>query len=114
MYLFYYTREVKDGDVVKEVNEPSYIDSQTRLLWFLVLQYWGMFILRENYIFNRDNLCFTCIQYYWTGPHYGRRGSLMYKIVFREKEREEYTKEILDKPLETFGTDTSELEEKYK
>ena len=24
--------EVKDGDVVKEVNEPSYIDSQTRLL----------------------------------------------------------------------------------
>lgn len=81
--------EVKDGDVVKEVNEPSYIDSQTRLLWFLVLQYWGMFILRENYIFNRDNLCFTCIQYYWTGPHYGRRGSLMYKIVFKEKRRRE-------------------------
>ena len=23
--------EVKDGDVVTEVNEPSYIDSQTRL-----------------------------------------------------------------------------------
>ena len=23
--------DVKDGDVVKEVNEPSYIDSQTRL-----------------------------------------------------------------------------------
>ena len=23
--------EVKDGDVVKEVNEPSYIDRQTRL-----------------------------------------------------------------------------------
>ena len=32
----------------------------------------------------------------------------------REKEKEEYTKEILDKPLETFGTDTSDLEEKYK
>ena len=31
----------------------------------------------------------------------------------REKEKEEYTKEILDKPLETFGTDTSDLEEKY-
>jgi len=23
--------DVKDGDVVKEVNEPSYIDAQTRL-----------------------------------------------------------------------------------
>ncbi len=32
----------------------------------------------------------------------------------RAKEKEEYTKEILDKPLETFGKDTSELEEKYK
>ena len=33
----------------------------------------------------------------------------------REKEKEEYTKEILDKPLETFGdTDTSELEKKYE
>lgn len=32
----------------------------------------------------------------------------------REKEKEEYTKEILDKPLETFGEDTSDLEEKYK
>lgn len=32
----------------------------------------------------------------------------------REKEKEEYTKEILDKPLETFGTDTSDLEKKYK
>ena len=32
----------------------------------------------------------------------------------RQKEREEFTKEILDKPLETFGNDTSDLEEKYK
>lgn len=32
----------------------------------------------------------------------------------REKEKEEYTKEILDKPLETFGEDTSDLEDKYK
>ena len=24
--------EVKDGDVVKEVNEPSYIDAQQRLI----------------------------------------------------------------------------------
>lgn len=32
----------------------------------------------------------------------------------REREKEEYTKEILDKPLETFGEDTSNLEEKYK
>lgn len=43
---------------------------------------------------------------------------LVYRMIKtkaqREKEREEYTKEILDKPLETFGTDTSELEEKYK
>ena len=31
----------------------------------------------------------------------------------REKEKEEYTKEILSKPLETFGQDTSELEKKY-
>ena len=23
---------IKDGDVVKEVNEPSYIDAQTRLM----------------------------------------------------------------------------------
>lgn len=43
---------------------------------------------------------------------------IIYKLVKskhqREKEKEEYTKEILSKPLETFGTDTSELEEKYK
>lgn len=32
----------------------------------------------------------------------------------RAKEKEDYTKEILDKPLETFSTDTSDLEEKYK
>ena len=32
----------------------------------------------------------------------------------REKEKEEFTKEILDKPLETFGDDTSELEKKYE
>lgn len=32
----------------------------------------------------------------------------------REKEKEEFTKEILDKPLETFGEDTSDLEDKYK
>ncbi|WP_294562587.1 hypothetical protein [uncultured Traorella sp.] len=42
---------------------------------------------------------------------------IIYKIIKskhqREKEKEEYTKEILDKPLETFGTDTSDLEEKY-
>ncbi len=41
----------------------------------------------------------------------------IYKIIKskhqREKEKEEYTKEILDKPLETFGTDTSDLEKKY-
>ena len=43
---------------------------------------------------------------------------LMYKIIKsqnqREKEKEEYTKEILEKPLETFGNDTSDLENKYK
>jgi competence protein ComGC len=43
---------------------------------------------------------------------------VIYKIIknknSREKEREEYTKEILDKPLETFGIDTSELEKKYE
>ena len=42
---------------------------------------------------------------------------VIYKIIKskhqREKEKEEYTKEILEKPLETFGTDTSDLEEKY-
>lgn len=32
----------------------------------------------------------------------------------RKKEKEEYTKEILNKPLEKFGKDTSDLEEKYK
>ena len=32
----------------------------------------------------------------------------------REREKEEYTKKILSTPLETFGEDTSELEEKYK
>lgn len=32
----------------------------------------------------------------------------------REKEKEEYTEKILEKPLETFGTDTSELEKKYE
>lgn len=32
----------------------------------------------------------------------------------REKEKEEFTEKILEKPLETFGTDTSELEKKYK
>lgn len=41
-----------------------------------------------------------------------------YKIIKskhqREKEKEEYTEKILEKPLETFGTDTSELENKYK
>ena len=31
----------------------------------------------------------------------------------RAKEKEEYTKKILNTPLETFGTDTSELEKKY-
>jgi hypothetical protein len=43
---------------------------------------------------------------------------IIYKIIknknSRAKEKEEYTKEILDKPLETFGTDTSELEKKYE
>ncbi len=38
-----------------------------------------------------------------------------YKLfVKRRREKEEYVKDILDQPLETFGTDTSELEEKYK
>ncbi len=32
----------------------------------------------------------------------------------RDKEKEEYTKEILDKPLETFGKDTSDIEKKYE
>lgn len=32
----------------------------------------------------------------------------------REKEKEKYTEEILSKPLETFGNDTSDLEDKYK
>ena len=43
---------------------------------------------------------------------------IIYKMVKnkqkRDKEKEEYTKDILDKPLETFGTDTSELEKKYE
>lgn len=41
-----------------------------------------------------------------------------YKIIKskhkREKEKEEFTEKILEKPLETFGTDTSELEKKYE
>ena len=32
----------------------------------------------------------------------------------REQEKEEYVKDILDKPLETFGEDTSDLEKKYE
>lgn len=32
----------------------------------------------------------------------------------REKEKEEFTEKILEKPLETFGKDTSELEKKYE
>lgn len=32
----------------------------------------------------------------------------------RAKEKEEYTEKILNTPLETFGTDTSELEKKYE
>ena len=43
---------------------------------------------------------------------------VIYKIfkkkTQRDKEKEEYTKEILSKPLETFGKDTSDLEDKYK
>lgn len=43
---------------------------------------------------------------------------ILYKIIKnknkREQEKEEYTKEILSKPLETFGNDTSDLEDKYK
>ena len=27
--------EVKDGETVKEISEPSYIDAQTRLMWLL-------------------------------------------------------------------------------
>lgn len=42
----------------------------------------------------------------------------IYKIIKgkhqREKEKEEFTEKILEKPLETFGTDTSELEKKYE
>lgn len=42
----------------------------------------------------------------------------VYKMVKskhqREKEKEEFTEKILEKPLETFGTDTSELEKKYE
>ena len=34
--------------------------------------------------------------------------------VYTSYEKEEYTKEILSKPLETFGTDTTDLEDKYK
>lgn len=41
-----------------------------------------------------------------------------YKIIKskhqREKEKEEFTEKILEKPLETFETDTSELEKKYE
>lgn len=36
------------------------------------------------------------------------------KKAQREKEKEDYTKEILDKPLETFGEDTTDLEKKYE
>lgn len=32
----------------------------------------------------------------------------------RAKEKEDFTKEILNKPLETFGEDTSDLEKKYE
>lgn len=43
---------------------------------------------------------------------------IIYKILKnknqREKEKEEYTKEILEKPLETFGDDTKDIEDKYK
>ncbi len=43
---------------------------------------------------------------------------IIYKLVKlkakRDKEKEEYTKEILSKPLDTFGNDVSELEKKYK
>lgn len=42
----------------------------------------------------------------------------VYKMVKskhqREKEKEKFTEKILEKPLETFGTDTSELEKKYE
>ncbi len=43
---------------------------------------------------------------------------LIYKVIKkkmqRDKEKEEYTKEILNTPLETFGEDTKDLEDKYK
>lgn len=43
---------------------------------------------------------------------------IIYKILKnknkREKEKEEYTKQILNQPLDTFGNDTSDLEDKYK
>ena len=32
----------------------------------------------------------------------------------RKREKEEYTRQILEAPLEKFGTDTSELEKKYQ
>lgn len=32
----------------------------------------------------------------------------------REKEKEQHTEKVLNTPLETFGTDTSDLEDKYK
>ena len=32
----------------------------------------------------------------------------------RKREKEEYTRQILETPLEKFGTDTSELEKKYQ
>lgn len=42
----------------------------------------------------------------------------LYKMIKnkhkREKEKEEFTEKILEKPLETFGKDTSELEKKYE
>ena len=43
---------------------------------------------------------------------------ITYKIIKnknqREKEKEEYTEKILEKPLETFGNDTSDIEKKYE
>lgn len=43
---------------------------------------------------------------------------ILYKTIKnkykREKEKEKFTEKILEKPLETFGTDTSELEKKYE
>lgn len=35
-------------------------------------------------------------------------------IATRKREKEEYNRKILETPLETFGTDTSELEKKYE